>query len=184
GGQVGGREALPGRGDVQGAQVRAAERGRANLADRQLHDRVEAAVRGVAAQLAAAPDGEPEAALRVQGQAVGYAARDFGEPPPAGQRAGVRVGVERVDSPGVAVRVVEHAAVVGPVQAVGQADAAEQFGYYAAGAEPVQAARKAAVLRHGHRAGPETAPRVRLAVVEPGHRVVDREVAERPQVLA
>src|SRR5947207_541195 len=50
GGQVGGREALPGGGDVQGAQVRAAERGRADLADRQLHDRVEAAVRSVAAQ--------------------------------------------------------------------------------------------------------------------------------------
>src|SRR6185295_16106210 len=106
-----GGEVLPGGGDVQSAQVRAAERSRADLADRQLHDGVEAAVRGVTAQLATAPDGEPEAALRVQRQAVGYAARDLGEAPPTGQRAGVRVGVERVH-PGVAVRVVEHAAVV------------------------------------------------------------------------
>src|SRR5690349_8364455 len=94
-GQVGGREVLPGGGDVQGAQVRAAERGRADLADRQLHDGVEAAVRGVAAQLATAPDSEPEAALHVQGQAVRHAADDLGEAPLAGQRAGVRVGVER-----------------------------------------------------------------------------------------
>src|SRR5205823_8980902 len=144
------------------AQIRPAEPGGGDLADRQLHDGVEAAVRGVAAQLAAAPDGEPEAALGVQGQAVGYAAGHFGEAAAGAERAGVRVGVEHVHSPGQAVRVVEHAAVIGPVQAVGQADAADQFGDRAVRAEPVQAARIATVLRHGHGAHPETATRVRL----------------------
>ena len=92
-GQVSGGEVLPRGGDVQGAQVGAAKRGRGDLADRELDEGVETAVGGVAAQFAGTPDGEPEAAFGVQGQAVGDAPGYRDEAAAVAQRAGVRVMV-------------------------------------------------------------------------------------------
>ena len=138
--------------------------------------------RGVTTQLSCPPDGDPDAAFRVQGQAVGHAA-DRHETPPAAQGAGLGIGGEHVHSPAGAVGEVERLAVIGPVQAVGQADVADDLAYRAVRTEPVQADRRP-WAGPGAGAGAEGPPRVGLAVVEPDHGPVDRELAQGPEVLA
>src|SRR3984885_109356 len=167
-------EGFGGGGDVERGQVAAAEGHRGGLVDREPDDGVEVAVRGVAADLTRAEDGEPQAAVGVEGQAVRYAGLHGDEAAARAEFAGLRVRREDVDAAAAAVGVVERLAVVGPVEAVGEADTAEQLRHPAVGGETVKRAGRAAFPPR-HRAGPEVAPRRRLAVIEADHGRVDAE---------
>ena len=80
----------------------AAEAAAGDARDRELHDRRQLAVRRVAAQSPAAVERDPDAALGVDGQAVGDGALDLdgGEGPPVLERSRRRVAVEHVDAAG------------------------------------------------------------------------------------
>jgi len=167
-------EVLAGGGDVQGGEVAAAESHRGWLVDREADDRVEVAGGGIAADLPRGEDGEPQAAVGVEGQAVRNAVVDGDEAAALAEFARRGVAGEDVDAAAEAVGVEEAPAVVGPVKPVGQADPAEQFRHLPVRGELVQGAGRPA-LPPGHCPGPEVAPWRRLAVVEPDHGGIDRE---------
>ncbi len=114
--------------DVELVAVRTAERAARDVRGGDGDGAQQAAVGGVAADFAGTPDGQPEAALAVDGEAVGepVAGRDLDERLGVGRHPRAGVPAVPADRLREGVDVVEPAAVGTPVEAVGHADAVEQ----------------------------------------------------------
>ena len=138
-------------------------------------DRRELAVRRVAVQPPAAVERHPDAALGVDGQAVGDGALDLdgGEPPPVLEGARLRVEVEHVDAPGRAVDEVEAVARRAPAEPVRDRGAGQHRRDREVGVDPVQPAERRRLVER-HRPDPQPAGGVARAVV--GARVRARRV--------
>src|SRR3954471_24585054 len=101
-----GVEVLPGGGDVEPVQLGTAEGARRDLGDGQRDGREQLTVRRVAVHRGAPVQGDPDAALRVDGQPVRRAgALDDPESRPSSAQRAIAV-VENVDLPGRGVDVV------------------------------------------------------------------------------
>src|SRR5207342_3234173 len=98
----------------------ATEAARGDIVGGHLHDALELAFRGVAANTGAAPEGDPDAALVVHREPVGDAgaALDHDERTATGDLAACNVELEAVDPVGHRVDVVHRRAVRRPADPV------------------------------------------------------------------
>ena len=163
-----GAEPVLGRGDVEVAEVGAAEGQARRVGHRQRDLDVETAAGVVAPYRSAAEQRDPDAALGVDGEPVGepVGGVDGRERPPRSEPAAVDVEVDRVDALGRRVDVEEPRRVEIPVEPVRDRRALDGGGDVSVVRDAVQGRLAGSALRR-HRPRPEAAASVARRVVEP-----------------